>query len=46
MERFNMNDTLDDLIFWIRGIDSIKGKRGEVTTRDTSRGLFLIGLTV
>ena len=43
VERFNMNDTLDDLIFWIRGIDSIEGQGGEVTTRDTSRGLVLFG---
>ena len=45
VEQFNTNDTLDDLIFWITGIDTIKGSRGEAIPHDTSRALVLFGQT-
>ena len=43
VEQFNTNDTLEDLIFWVHGIDSVEGSQGEVTLNDTLRGLVLFG---
>ena len=39
VQRYNANDTLDDLIFWMRGADSVP-QRGRV---DTARSLVLFG---
>lgn len=39
VQRYNANDTLDDLIFWMRGADSVP-RRGLV---DTARSIVLFG---
>ncbi len=43
VDRYNVNDTLDDLIFWIKGIDTVLGSRSERLPHDTACALVVFG---
>ena len=43
IDQYNVNDTLNDLIFWIKGIDTLNGQQGERVPHDTARALVVFG---
>ncbi|MCB0713803.1 MAG: T9SS type A sorting domain-containing protein [Ignavibacteriae bacterium] len=43
IDKYNVNDTLNDLIFWIKGIDTVTGQQGARIPHDTARALVVFG---
>ena len=43
IDHYNLNDTLPDMIFWIRGIDTLNGSQGARIPHDTARALVVFG---